>query len=202
MKRSTLVVAFAAVLATLVAATAAFAAGPNGKVLFRYTGELDRQVVLVGDRLRRERQPPGAPLLLGKSQVETFATGDKTVFLRWSAGIPTKVGIDALNVGDTVTVNVRARSRVVVRGDRCDGRRHRRRPRRQPDEADPAAVSLPRHVRLGRGRQGDDRRQGRQPPRAAPDDRSGHDAVLHDRRRDGVPPLGAPRSRPWSTRRA
>ena len=46
--------------------------------------------------------------MLGKSQVETFATGDRTVFLRWSAGIPTKVGIDALNVGDTVTVNVRA----------------------------------------------------------------------------------------------
>ena len=51
---------------------------------------------------------PALRSLLGKSQVETFATGDKTVFLRWSAGIPTKVGIDALNVGDTVTVNVRA----------------------------------------------------------------------------------------------
>ena len=46
MKRSTLVVAFAAVLATLVAATAAFAAGPNGKVLFRYTGEFDGEAPL------------------------------------------------------------------------------------------------------------------------------------------------------------
>ena len=50
---------------------------------------------------------PALRSLLGKSQVETFATGERTVFLRWSAGMPTKVGIDALNVGDTVTVNVR-----------------------------------------------------------------------------------------------
>ena len=41
MKRSSIVVALAAVLATLVAATAAFAGGSNGKTLFRYTGELD-----------------------------------------------------------------------------------------------------------------------------------------------------------------
>ncbi len=108
MKKSTIVVALAAVLATLVAATAAFAAGPNGKVLYRYTGELTGKsassvtvAVDNGNRLALRS-------LLGKSQQETFATGDKTVFLRWSAGIPTKVGIDGLNVGDTVTVNVRA----------------------------------------------------------------------------------------------
>lgn len=108
MKRSTIVVAFAAALATLFAATAAFAAGPNGKVLYRYTGELTGKsassmtvTVENGNRLALRS-------LLGKSQQETFATGDKTVFLRWSAGIPTKVGIDGLNVGDTVTVNVRA----------------------------------------------------------------------------------------------
>ena len=32
-------------LATLVAATAAFAAGPNGKTLYRYTGELTAKTV-------------------------------------------------------------------------------------------------------------------------------------------------------------
>ena len=108
MKRSTLVVAFAVVLATLVAATAAFAAGPNGKTLFRYTGELTAKssssvtlTVENGNRVALRS-------LLGKSQEQTFATGDKTVFLRWSAGIPTKVGIDDLAVGDTVTVNVRS----------------------------------------------------------------------------------------------
>jgi hypothetical protein len=108
MKRSTLVVAFAAVLATLVAATAAFAGGPNGKTLFRYTGELTAKgsssltvTVENGNRVALRS-------LLGKSQQQTFATGEKTVFLRWSGGIPTKVGIDALSVGDTVTVNVRA----------------------------------------------------------------------------------------------
>lgn len=108
MKRSTLVVAFAAVLATLVAATAAFAAGPNGKVLFRYTGELtatsSSSVTLTVENGNRV----ALRSLLGKSQEETFATGDKTVFLRWSAGIPTKVGIGDLSVGDTVTVNVRS----------------------------------------------------------------------------------------------
>ncbi len=136
MKRSTLVVAFAAVLATLVAATAAFAAGPNGKVLFRYTGELTAKSSSSVTVSVENGNRPALRSLLGKSQVEAFATSDKTVFLRWSAGIPTKVGIDALNVGDTVTVNVRARSRLVVRGDRSHRCRNRRRPWRQPDEAE------------------------------------------------------------------
>jgi hypothetical protein len=108
MKRSTLVVAFAAVLATLVAATAAVAAGTNGKTLYRYTGELTGKSASSLTLTVENGNRPALRSLLGKSQQETFATGDKTVFLRWSAGIPTKVGIDALNVGDTVTVNVRA----------------------------------------------------------------------------------------------
>lgn len=108
MKRSRLVVAFAAVLATLVAATAAFAAGPHGKTLFRYTGELTTKSSSSVTLSVENGNRPALRSLVGRSQVETFATGDKTVFLRWSAGIPTRVGIDALNVGDTVTVNVRA----------------------------------------------------------------------------------------------
>jgi hypothetical protein len=108
MKRSTLVVAFAAVLATLVAATAAFAAPTNGKILYRYTGELTGKSASSVTVTVENGNRPALRSLLGKSQQETFATGAKTVFLRWSAGIPTKVGIDGLNVGDTVTVNVRA----------------------------------------------------------------------------------------------
>ena len=108
MKRSTLVVAFAAVLATLVAATAAFAAGTNGKVLFRYTGELTAKSSSSVTVSVENGNRPALRSLLGRSQVEAFTTSDRTVFLRWSAGIPTKVGVDALNVGDTVTVNVRA----------------------------------------------------------------------------------------------
>ena len=108
MKRSTLVVAFAAVLATLVAATAAFAAGTNGKVLFRYTGELTAKSSSSITVSVENGNRPALRSLLGRSQVEAFTTSDRTVFLRWSAGIPTKVGVDALNVGDTVTVNVRA----------------------------------------------------------------------------------------------
>ena len=188
MRRSTLVVAFAAVLATLVAATAAFAARPNGKILFRYTGELTAKSASSVTITVENGNRPALRSLLGKSQEETFTTGAKTVFLRWSAGIPTKVGIDELAVGDTVAVNV---------GQIAARRSRRSQPSppassattAQPGEAEQAAVSLPRHVRLGGGRQGDDRGQGRQPSRAEAADRAGHDADLH-RRADGVPLLG------------
>jgi antitoxin component of MazEF toxin-antitoxin module len=108
MKRSTIVVAFTTVLATLVATTAAFAGGPNGKTLFRYVGQLqsttDTSVTVAvqnGDR-------PALRSMLGQSQVQTFATGEKTVFLKWTHGIPEVVGIKDLAVNDYVTVNVRA----------------------------------------------------------------------------------------------
>ena len=108
MKRSSTIVAFATVLATLVAATAAFAGGPNGKTLFRYVGQLqgttDSSVTVTVQNGNRS----ALRSMLGQSQVQTFATGEKTVFLKWTNGIPTVVGIGDLAIGDYVTVNVRA----------------------------------------------------------------------------------------------
>lgn len=108
MKRSSIVVAFATVLATLVAATAAFAGESHGNMLYRYVGQfqgLDGTSVKVtvqnGNR-------PALRSLLGQSQEQTFATGEKTVFLQWTNGIPKVVAIGDLAVNDYVTVNVRA----------------------------------------------------------------------------------------------
>ncbi len=107
MKRSSIVVALAAVLATLVATTAAFAGGSNGKALFRYTGQLEATngsslTVTVQNGNRAALRS-----LLGQSQEQTFATDEKTVFLKWTNGIPAQVGIGDLAVNDYVTVNVR-----------------------------------------------------------------------------------------------
>jgi hypothetical protein len=107
MKRATIVVAITSVLAALVA-TAAVAAGPNGKALYRYTGELTSKTSTSVTVRVENGNRPALRSLLGKSQEETFAAGATTVFLRWSGGIPAKVTIDDLSVGDTVTVNVRA----------------------------------------------------------------------------------------------
>ena len=108
MRRSSIAVALATVLATLVATTAAFAGGQEGKTIFRYVGQLqaksDSSVTITvqnGNRFALRS-------LLGQGQVQTFAMGEQTVFLKWAKGIPTVVGIDALAVGDYVTVNVRA----------------------------------------------------------------------------------------------
>ncbi len=112
MKRSTIVVALATVLATLVAATAAFAGESNGKTLYRYVGQfqgLDGTSVKVtvqnGNRAALRS-------LLGQSQEQKFATDTtserKTVFLKWTKGIPKQVAIGDLAVNDYVTVNVRA----------------------------------------------------------------------------------------------
>jgi hypothetical protein len=108
MKRSALVIALASALAMLVAATAAFGSGTNGKVLYRYTGKLTAKSSSSVSVTVENGNRPALRSLLGKSQDETFATGSKTVFLRWSHGIPTKVTVDDLAVGDYVTVNVRA----------------------------------------------------------------------------------------------
>ena len=137
MKRSTLVVAFAAVLATLVAATAAFAAGPNGKVLFRYTGELTAKSSSSVTVSVENGNRPALRSLLGKSQ-------ERDLRDRRQDRLPALVGRNpdegrhrrTSNVGDYGDRERPRRSRFVVRRDRGDGRRHRRRPRRRPDEAD------------------------------------------------------------------
>ena len=109
MKRNGIVVGVAAALVALVAATAAVAAGPNGKVLYRFVGQL--QSASSGSSLTvavqgGNRQALGA--MLGQSQVQTFTTGEKTVFLKWSNGVPTVVEIGDLAQGDHVAINIRA----------------------------------------------------------------------------------------------
>jgi hypothetical protein len=108
MKRSTIVVALAAALATLVAATAAFAGGQEGRTLFRYVGQLQSSTgssvtitVQAGNR-------PALRSMLGQPLSQTFATDAKTVFLKWANGVPTVVPVGELSTNDYVTVNVRA----------------------------------------------------------------------------------------------
>ncbi len=109
MKRSTIVVALAAVLATLVAATAAVAGGQKQNTLYRYVGQVqatssDSVTVAV-----QNGNHAALRSLVGQSQMQTFKTDDKTVFIRWTAGTPTKVDIGDLQPNDYVTVNVRAK---------------------------------------------------------------------------------------------
>jgi hypothetical protein len=108
MKRSTIVIAFAAILATLVATTAAFAGGPNGKTLFRYVGQLKATSSSSVTVTVQNGNRPALRSMLGQSQEQTFGTGEKTVFLKWTHGIPAVAGYSDLAPGDYVTVNVRA----------------------------------------------------------------------------------------------
>lgn len=108
MRRSAIVVALATVLATLVAATAASAGTTSGKTLFRYVGQLQSKTDSSVTVTVQNGNRPALRSLLGQSQVQTFATGEQTVFLKWTNGIPAVVGIGDLVVGDYVTVNVRA----------------------------------------------------------------------------------------------
>lgn len=108
MKRSSIVVALAAVLATLVATSAAFAGGPKDNVLYRYVGQLQSKTTSSVTVTVQNGNHAALKSLIGQPQVQTFATNDKTVFLKWTNGIPTVVGIDDLAPNDYVTVNVRA----------------------------------------------------------------------------------------------
>ena len=109
MKRNILVVALATVLATLVTATAAFASGGQGRTLYRFVGQL--QSAPAGSSLSvsvEQGNRPALRAMLGQSQVQTFSTNEDTVFLKWSQGIPTVVGVGELAAGDYVTVNIRS----------------------------------------------------------------------------------------------
>jgi hypothetical protein len=111
MKRSTIIVAFAAVLATLVAATAAFAGESKGNMLYRYTGELTGMTeTSVTVNVQNGNRPALRSLLEGKSTQQTFTIGLDTVILKWTDGKPEKVAWNSplLAPGDHVTVNVRA----------------------------------------------------------------------------------------------
>jgi predicted ribosome-associated RNA-binding protein Tma20 len=108
MKRSPILVAVVTALAMLVAATAAFAGDSKARTLYSYMGQLkgtsgSSLTVAVQNGNRAALHS-----LLGQSQEQTFSTAEKTVFLKWTRGIPTVVGIGDLAVNDYVTVNVRA----------------------------------------------------------------------------------------------
>jgi len=110
MKRSTIVVAFATVLATLVAATAAFAGDSNGKTLYRYVGELTgKDATSVSVKVQNGNRP-ALRSLLNASQEQKFTLGADTVILKWVGGKPEKINWDnpGLENGDYVTVNIRA----------------------------------------------------------------------------------------------
>ena len=91
---------------------------------------------------------PALRSLLGQSQEQTFATDDKTVFLKWTNGIPAQVGIGDLAVNDYVTVNVRADRDASLDTIKGTPAAHRRRPWPDAEQAGQAALPLPRHVRL------------------------------------------------------
>lgn len=109
MKRNKIVVGLAAALMALVAATAALAAGPNGKMLYRFVGQLQSapsSSSLVVTVQGGNRQALRA--MLGQGQAQIFTAGEKTVFLKWSNGVPTVVKIGDLAQGDYVAINIRA----------------------------------------------------------------------------------------------
>jgi hypothetical protein len=109
MKRTRIALALATTLVALVAAGTALAAGPQGKVLYRFVGQL--QSAPAGTSLSVSVQAGNRAALramLGQSQIQTFTTGDRTEFLRWSNGIPSVVTIGSLAQGETVALNIRA----------------------------------------------------------------------------------------------
>jgi hypothetical protein len=109
MKRNTIVSILATALVALVGATAAVAGGTHGKTLYRFVGQL--QSTPSSPSLTVAVQSGNGPALralLGQSQVQTFSTGERTEFLKWSQGIPAVVSIGDLAKDDYVVINIRA----------------------------------------------------------------------------------------------
>ena len=139
---------------------------------------VDGQDVDLRVRHGPERQSPGAPLVARQEPGRDLRHEQPN-------GLPSLVARDSDQGDDRRPQRRRLRHRQrpgrswrVLRDGRGDPSRHRRRPRDEPRQAAQASLSLPRHVRLDGRRQGDDRRQGRQPAGAAADDRADLDAVL------------------------
>jgi len=107
MRKSGLISLFAAVVAVLVAAGSA-AAGGHGKVQYQYFGQVEATGSASVTITVQNGNHPALRSLIGQSQVQTFATDAKTVFLKWSKGKPTVVGIGDLAQHDYVLVHVRA----------------------------------------------------------------------------------------------
>jgi hypothetical protein len=107
MRKSGLISLFAAVIAVLVAAGSA-AAGGHGKVQYQYFGQVEATGSASVTITVQNGNHPALRSLIGQSQVQNFATDAKTVFLKWSKGKPTVVGIGDLAQHDYVLVHVRA----------------------------------------------------------------------------------------------
>ena len=99
--------ALAALACTIVAATAL--GGDKGR-LFQFRGELvaasstSLQVKVEGGNRAALKA------LIGQSQVQTFALGEKSEILVWSGGTPKVSAFSDLKAGDTVVLNIRAKS--------------------------------------------------------------------------------------------
>ena len=108
MKRSVATaLALAGVLAALVAANGAWAAGPAGKMLYRYAGQV---VSTSGSSVTVTVQNGNRAALrslLGQSQQQTFTVDAQTVFLKWTNGTPQRIGVGDVAANDHVTVDVR-----------------------------------------------------------------------------------------------
>jgi len=108
MKKSRVIAFFVAMLAVLVAASAASAGGGHGKVLYQYWGQVEATGSSSVTITVQNGNHPALRSLLGQSQMQTFATDDKTVFLKWDKGKPTVVGIGDLAQHDYVLIHIRA----------------------------------------------------------------------------------------------
>jgi hypothetical protein len=108
MKKSGVIAFLAAMLAVLVAAGAASAGDARGKMLYQYWGQVEATGSASVTITVQNGNRPALRSLIGQSQLQTFATGEKTVFLKWSKGKPTVVGIGDIAVHDYVLVHVRA----------------------------------------------------------------------------------------------
>ena len=104
-------------LAVLVAASAASAGGGHGKVLYQYWGQVEATGSSSVTITVQNGNHPALRSLLGQSQVQTFATDAKTVFLRWDKGKPTVVGIGDLAQHDYVLDPHPRRPRRLARHD-------------------------------------------------------------------------------------
>ena len=173
---------------------------PTARCMYQYWGQVEATGSASVTITVQNGNHPALRSLLGQSQVQTFATDAKTVFLKWDKGKPTVVGIGDLAQHDYVLVHIRAdrgASLDTIKGTpaKLVGDHG---PTVNPPRA--AALPLPRDARLGRGRQGHDRRQGRQPARPAAHDRPG---ARSRRSRPTTAPsssTGSTGSRPSSTR--
>jgi len=102
------VLALTGVLAALAATSAAMAAGTGGNALYRYTGQVASTSATSVTVTVQNGNHAALQSLLGQSQQQAFTTDAKTVFLKWTNGIPKQVAIGDIAANDYVTVNVRA----------------------------------------------------------------------------------------------